>query len=243
MNSSKSKIKDLIRSFRIQFIRLRMKFCQKVQLPSGVIAIIAPHPDDEVLGCGGLIQRLTSLGHEVYVIFLTGGEGSHKNCCDVSAEHLVAARRKLSISINHSLGVKGLHHLQYPDGGICQEHNETNKLKLLLENICPSCVLIPHWGEGWRDHIQAAEVTKHLLSSEILVYEYCVWVWYYNIWKLDWKNATVLCMNSKEHRKKVQAVNHYIKPKAPCGNPWSGVLPPLLINAAISGKELFFKSR
>lgn len=35
--------------------------------------IIAPHPDDEIFGCGGLISRLKRAGSEVYVLFLTVG--------------------------------------------------------------------------------------------------------------------------------------------------------------------------
>ena len=37
------------------------------------ILIIAAHPDDEVLGCGGTIARLTQAGHDVYIAIL--GEG------------------------------------------------------------------------------------------------------------------------------------------------------------------------
>ena len=37
------------------------------------ILVIAAHPDDEVLGCGGTIARLTGEGHDVYVAIL--GEG------------------------------------------------------------------------------------------------------------------------------------------------------------------------
>ncbi|OGG03715.1 hypothetical protein A2W14_06910 [Candidatus Gottesmanbacteria bacterium RBG_16_37_8] len=37
------------------------------------LLVIAPHPDDEVLGCGGLIHRIKSSGGKVYVLFLTLG--------------------------------------------------------------------------------------------------------------------------------------------------------------------------
>ena len=40
------------------------------------ILIIASHPDDEVLGCGGTICKLTSLGNEVNVFFLSDGVSS-----------------------------------------------------------------------------------------------------------------------------------------------------------------------
>src|SRR5271168_3886131 len=38
------------------------------------IIVVAPHPDDEVLGAGGLIQQACAVGAEVHVIYLTSGD-------------------------------------------------------------------------------------------------------------------------------------------------------------------------
>lgn len=218
-----------------------MRLCQKVELPNGTIVIIAPHPDDEIMGCGGLIQRLTSQGKEIHVVIMTGGEGSHKGCCHISPEQLSSKRRKLAEYIDSGLGIKHIHFLHYPDGGISQQHHETNVLQSLLDQVHPSCAFVPHWGEGWPDHVHAAEIVKSLLPSQVEIYEYCVWLWYYNVWRLDWKHARVLRMSPQEHQKKKQAINDYVTPKAPCGKPWSGVLPKLLLHAVSSQNELFFK--
>ena len=40
------------------------------------ILIIAAHPDDEVLGCGGTITRLVQEGKEVHILILTDGFSS-----------------------------------------------------------------------------------------------------------------------------------------------------------------------
>ena len=45
-------------------------------LPNERILIIAPHPDDEVLACGGLIQQALALGDSVWVVYVTAGDGS-----------------------------------------------------------------------------------------------------------------------------------------------------------------------
>lgn len=42
-------------------------------LRNKTLLIIAPHLDDEILGCGGLIKRIKDLGGKVFVIFLTNG--------------------------------------------------------------------------------------------------------------------------------------------------------------------------
>jgi len=44
--------------------------------PNERILIVAPHPDDEVLACGGLIQQALALGDSVWVVYVTAGDGS-----------------------------------------------------------------------------------------------------------------------------------------------------------------------
>lgn len=209
-------------------------------------AIIAPHPDDEVIGCAGLIHTLVERGTPPHVIILTGGEGSHRGCCDTSAEEIIAARHQLTLKAADTLGlpVSHIHCLHYPDGGVALEHPETEKLQALLSELAPQSVFVPHCGEGWSDHLQAAEITKHLLlGQKVSIYEYCVWMWYYNVWRLDYRNARVLRMSRVQHQRKLQAVDEYVTPLAPCGKPWSGVLPKPFLKAACWDKELYFLVR
>jgi LmbE family N-acetylglucosaminyl deacetylase len=42
-------------------------------LGNGVVLVLAPHPDDEVLGCGGAIMSHVDAGDPVHVIILTNG--------------------------------------------------------------------------------------------------------------------------------------------------------------------------
>jgi LmbE family N-acetylglucosaminyl deacetylase len=43
------------------------------------ILVVAPHPDDETLGCGGLISLLAQNGSAFYIVFVTDGSASHRN--------------------------------------------------------------------------------------------------------------------------------------------------------------------
>ena len=55
--------------------------CQRAQAPSVSVErgerllVIAPHPDDETLGAGGLIQRVVSAHATVRVVLVTAGDG------------------------------------------------------------------------------------------------------------------------------------------------------------------------
>ena len=236
-------LKDLIRHIRLIILHLLYRCRPSLRLMANTI-IIAPHPDDEVIGCAGLIQALTENGTPPHVIIMTGGEGSHRGCCKTSSEKIISARHQLTINAATTLGLpeSHIHTLAYPDGGIATGHTETEKLQRLLNELLPQTVFVPHKGEGWSDHILSAEIIKELLNKQqVSIYEYCVWMWYYNVWKLDYRNARILKMSRKQHLRKLQAIEQYTTPLAPCGKPWSGVLPKPFMKAARWNKELYFK--
>lgn len=238
-------IKKLFRIIHIRSIRLFSGVCRQAILTKGKIMIIAPHPDDEVIGCGGLIARLAAEGNAPHIVVMTGGEGSHRGCCDVSGEEIIRSRRSLTRRAFDILGVpeSNLHELNYPDGGIAEENLQTEALVRLIAEIGPDAILVPHWGEGWPDHVKTAEIVKRHAPANAEIWEYCVWMWYYNVWGLDWKNACVLKMSKGEHGSKLAAMDAYIEPLAPCGRPWSGLLPKVFVKANRWNRELYFKTR
>lgn len=59
---------------------------------SGDVLILAPHPDDESLGCGGLIAACCEAGRAPFVLVLTDGAGSHPNSSSYPPAILAATR-------------------------------------------------------------------------------------------------------------------------------------------------------
>ena len=237
-------MKDFIRRIRVFLIRLL--FRNLVELATfDKVLIVAPHPDDEVLGCSGLIQRLLSEGKQVDVAILSGGGKSHAGCCEIDESTLIGSRRNLSRKAAKILGLplENLHFLDYPDGSIVFDCSETDRLKKLIETLQPKVIFVPHKGEGWSDHLEAGRIVQKLVGemADVLLYEYCVWFWYYNVWNIDRKNAYVLKMTEEEHFRKNEAIDAYIQPKAPCGKPFSGVLPSVFVWANRWRKELYFR--
>jgi hypothetical protein len=66
-------------------------------------------------------------------------------------------------------------------------------------------------------------------------------MWYYNVWDFRMKDAFLLRLSEKQHRIKQKAIEQYVTPTAPCGKPWSGVLPKPFLKATKWNKELYFK--
>ena len=119
------------------------------------ILVIAAHPDDEVLGCGGTIARLTSEGNYVYTLILGEGVTSRDKKRDrVKRENEIAGLRKQTEDVNKILGVKKVYTYDFPD-------NRFDTVPLLdiikivekiKEDIKPDIVFTHHYGDLNIDH-------------------------------------------------------------------------------------------
>ena len=67
------------------------------------ILVIASHPDDEVLGCGGTLYNLKKKGAKISVLFLSDGESSRK---DPKINKLILERKKQATEAARILGVQ-----------------------------------------------------------------------------------------------------------------------------------------
>lgn len=219
------------------------------------ILIIAPHPDDEVFGCGGLVSRLIGDGKSIDVLFLSNGAASHNGCCAITEKDVGTMRRRLAVSSNEILHVTPghLHFLEEKDGKLPQKGQQgftslSINISKLLKIIKPEAVFCPHPFEGWADHIAAAELTCAaitILPAPPHLYYYCVWFWFSmplkKAFSIDWRKARLLDI-SEQVPLKQKAMNIYINALAPCGNPWIGRLPSEFLRTFDWNKELFFEA-
>lgn len=124
--------------------------------------VLAPHPDDEVLGCGGVVRRWTRRGGVVRVLFLTdGGRGGAGERAVLVARRKSEARAACTV-----LGVQGVEHLGYPDGGLAGEHTELARdLRRALLGLRPEVLLVPSPIEASSDHRAAFAAVHDLVSG------------------------------------------------------------------------------
>ncbi len=119
------------------------------------ILVIAAHPDDEVLGCGGTIARLTSEGSNVYTLILGEGVTSRDRKRDLAKrENEIAELKKQAENANRILGVKKVYTFDFPD-------NRFDSVPLLdiiktieetKDDLKPDIVFTHHIGDLNIDH-------------------------------------------------------------------------------------------
>ena len=136
-----------------------------IPLNNARLLIIAPHPDDEVLGCGGLISRIKSAGGKIYILFLTLGTTSDYSARGSST---VSMRRKEILQVMNLLKVDDYdiafpgdkYHLKLdslPSRDII-EAIET-KSKVSLKKVAPTIIASTQFSDYNQDHRAAAAST------------------------------------------------------------------------------------
>tara|TARA_B100000029_G_scaffold32317_1_gene30889 strand:- start:461 stop:1147 length:687 start_codon:yes stop_codon:yes gene_type:complete len=79
------------------------------------ILVIASHPDDEVLGCGGTLYNLKKKGAKISALFLSDGESSRKN---FKINKLILERKKQAKKAGKILGIKKVIFGNFPDNSM-----------------------------------------------------------------------------------------------------------------------------
>nr|WP_245215035.1 PIG-L deacetylase family protein [Pararoseomonas indoligenes] len=87
-------------------------------VPEGGVLVLAPHPDDESLGCGGLLAALAAAGRPARVVVMSDGAGSHPNSRTHPAPVLRELRRREAVEAMRALGVPPPIFLNLPDGDV-----------------------------------------------------------------------------------------------------------------------------
>lgn len=127
------------------------------------IMVVAPHYDDEVLGCGGLLMQLVAQGAAVRVLFLSDSSGGEEQVPDRQA--YADARRRESEAVLEALGAAGRHELMLPDGSL-QDHvvEIAAAVRAQLIEYRPDLLLAPGPDEVSLDHRAAFAAVRRALS-------------------------------------------------------------------------------
>ena len=143
--------------------------------------VLAPHPDDETLGCGATILRKVAAGTPVTVAVLTDGRHSHRSE-HLTPEALAALRRVEMADAAGRLGLGGgVRWAGFVDGTLCD--NETGLVDYLgglLAELRPDEVYATSAVEPHPDHAalgRAARQAVAAAATPVRLLEYPVWLW------------------------------------------------------------------
>jgi LmbE family N-acetylglucosaminyl deacetylase len=138
------------------------------------LLVIATHPDDEVLGCGGTIARQASRGDRVDVAVVTRG------ATELFAEHQVKRLRKELEAAHAILGVAAVHFLDFPAPklDLVPAHELADAINAHIAALRPDSVFLPHRGDLHSDHrivfnatLVAARPIGEAIVRRLLSYE------------------------------------------------------------------------
>jgi LmbE family N-acetylglucosaminyl deacetylase len=154
----------------------------------GATVVFAPHPDDESLGCGGLIALLTRLGLPVRVVIMSDGVGSHRNSEMFPEERLRELRQQEAIAAVETLGVRqaNLAFLDLPDEHVPYSGSEgfgeavdASVAAMTIDDFSPETVVLPWRRDPHCDHESTWQIVQAALQTfdrPFRVFEYTIWL-------------------------------------------------------------------
>jgi N-acetylglucosamine malate deacetylase 1 len=142
------------------------------------ILVVAPHPDDEAIGCGGTIRTHVNTGDEVMLVFLTSGEkGGHGREPDETAR----LREREACAAAEILGVAETEFWRVPDGAVRCHRAVVDRFRQTLLRWRPSTVFVTHDREAHPDHRAAARIVKQAVGR-LNQPDYRPFVFMYEVW-------------------------------------------------------------
>lgn len=180
--------------------------------PHQRVCIFAPHPDDEVLGCGGLLQQLAANGNPILLIHVTNGTQSHPNSTIYTQEKLNIIRPQESVK---ALEVLSVAHqvmtiaLDLTDGNVFAQQDQFHqKLSTIIQ---PNDILItPFMHDGHPDHEATGQVVVSFAKQQHLAcYQVLIWAWH---WaepadsRIPWHCAKRVDLTTEQLQRKIKAI-------------------------------------
>ena len=158
----------------------------RLDLPPGPVLVIAPHPDDETLGCGGVIAATVRRGDPVHTVFVTEGGASHPNCRSWSRARRAKRREAEAADALRRLGAgeEPRTFLRLPDAAMPGQGEPAHAaaqatLVGVLDGLLPALAVLP-----WRRDPHSDHRASWVLATDAIVasgqspaiLEYAIWL-------------------------------------------------------------------
>ena len=208
--------------------------------------LVAPHPDDEVLAAGGLMQRLCGRGTTMTVVSVTDGEASHPHSRTVTPPELAdrrALERRQALTFL-CLGTTLVVRLALPDGGVSGAADELEACLRGTLGRDALCV-VPWEHDGHPDHDAAGQAAAAACAATgATLLSSLVWTWH---WArpgddhVPWERARRLDLSRMELLRKRWATRSFVSQTAPLSDAPGdeSILPPAVLARFDRAYEVF----
>lgn len=123
-----------------------------VPFPKLDVLVVAPHPDDAELGCGGTILKLRAEGKKVGVLDLTSGEPTPHGSLEIRASETARATEILGLDWRGNLGL--------PNRMLEHTLEARKALASLIRQLRPVWLFAPYWEDAHPDHVAATPLIE-----------------------------------------------------------------------------------
>lgn len=151
-------------------------------LGDGGAVIVAPHPDDESLGCGALILEAVAASRPVRIVFVSDGAKSHPNSRSHPPERLRSLREKEALSACTALGVGAseIEFLRLPDGAVPPSGPEAGRAAAAIANAAAraraQAIFVTWRHDRHGDHRSAYAIARAAQRRRgARLFEYSIW--------------------------------------------------------------------
>jgi len=147
---------------------------------AGRALFLAPHPDDEAIGCGALIARKAAAGTEVVIVISTDGRHSER-ADEIGPEELARVRRIEAVDAATAMGLEAdaVRFLDFEDGTLEVNRGPLREALVAIEaEMRPDEIFAPH-ADQHPDHRVLNEVARTTFAgtSNARFYEYPIRYW------------------------------------------------------------------
>ncbi len=202
--------------------------------------IVAAHPDDEVLGAGGIMSLLAAGGARLRLVSVTDGEASHPGLAQPAA--LAQRRTAETAQALRALGAERTEvvRLRLPDTGLAGHEDELTARLARLTAGFDVCVA-PWDGDVHADHEAAGRAARRA-SGRTLCYP--VWMWHWAApgdLRVPWRRALRVPLPARAAARKRAAIGCFASQLADRGAGLGPVLAPGTVAHFSRDVEVLFR--
>jgi N-acetylglucosamine malate deacetylase 1 len=234
------------------FLRIRCRDFDTA-IPKSVLAI-APHPDDEALGCGGTLALFAKNEAALSLVVVTDGSASHAGHPTITRDQMADTRKTESFAATKLLGIERdrIFFLGARDGTLPELQAETSprlveSIASIITELSPAFILLPCRSDGSSEHdanfaLVARAIRRSGLKPRIL--EYPIWAWRqpYILLTSATRSRTVWRVNISDVLSiKASAVATYASQTQAIPPDKAPLLTPEFLSHFLVGEEFFFE--